>query len=295
MKRCSNCEIEKEFNSFGKRKASKDGLAYVCKECKKILDKKYQVTNKVKIKDYQEKYYRENILELKNKSADNYFQNKDYYKSYNKQKYQENKLEILDKQKKYYMDNRDNILQKMRCDYSNSKEKFIEKSKQYISNNKEKVKLKKKEYRRKNKEKIKEYKIKNSERYYEYNKTYGKSYRTKNKNILNLYFREYYNIRKYKRAWRSILSRYMKYIKSHKSKSTLLSLGYSYLDLKQRIECQFKSGMSWDNYGLWHIDHKKPLSSFNKETPANVVNMLSNLQPLWADENLKKGKKWQKK
>ena len=279
MKKCSKCEIYKEFELFGKRKASKDGLSYICKDCKKVIDSEYKLLNTEKIKVYQKNYYKENNSALKKKFIDNYNENKNYYKSYNKKKYKENKSKILDKQKKYYIDNRDDILQKMKDDYSNNKEKFIEKSKKYFYNNKEKVKLNGKEYRRKNKDKIKEYKIKNSERYSEYNKSYQKSYRKKNKDILNLYFREYYKIRKYKKAWRSILSRYLKYIKVNKSKSTLLLLGYSYLDLKQRIECQFKVGMSWDNYGLWHIDHKKPLSSFDKQTPANVVNMLCNLQP----------------
>lgn len=39
--------------------------------------------------------------------------------------------------------------------------------------------------------------------------------------------------------------------------------------------------MSWYNYGEWHIDHIKPVSSFNKETNVDVVCSLSNLQPLW--------------
>ena len=49
--------------------------------------------------------------------------------------------------------------------------------------------------------------------------------------------------------------------------------------------------MSWDNYGKWHVDHKKPISLFNKNTPAHIVNALSNLQPLWAKDNLSKGKR----
>lgn len=46
--------------------------------------------------------------------------------------------------------------------------------------------------------------------------------------------------------------------------------------------------MSWDNYGSWHIDHIKPISKFQKNTPIKVVNNLDNLQPLWAIENLRK-------
>lgn len=51
---------------------------------------------------------------------------------------------------------------------------------------------------------------------------------------------------------------------------------------------KFKDGMSWDNYGEWHIDHIKPVSKFEKNEKQSVVNSLDNLQPLWKDENLKK-------
>lgn len=40
--------------------------------------------------------------------------------------------------------------------------------------------------------------------------------------------------------------------------------------------------MTWNNYGEWHIDHIKPVNSFESDTPQSVVNALSNLQPLWA-------------
>lgn len=71
-------------------------------------------------------------------------------------------------------------------------------------------------------------------------------------------------------------------------------VGYSHEDLKKRIECQMKPGMTWDNYGEWHIDHKIPISWFIKkgETRARIVNALCNLQPLWARDNLSKGNRW---
>ena len=63
--------------------------------------------------------------------------------------------------------------------------------------------------------------------------------------------------------------------------------------LKQHLKKQFKKGMSWDNYGKWHIDHIKPCASFNlddTEEQRRCFNF-SNLQPLWVKDNLQKGSK----
>jgi hypothetical protein len=63
------------------------------------------------------------------------------------------------------------------------------------------------------------------------------------------------------------------------------------MELKNHIENQFEEGMRWDNWGEWHIDHKCPVSKFNKDEKQCIVNALDNLQPLWELENLTKGKK----
>ena len=71
-------------------------------------------------------------------------------------------------------------------------------------------------------------------------------------------------------------------------------LGYTHEQLKHHIESQFKEGMSWDNRSEWHIDHIKPIKAFLDEgiTDPTIINALSNLQPLWAHENLSKSAKW---
>ncbi len=72
-------------------------------------------------------------------------------------------------------------------------------------------------------------------------------------------------------------------------------LGYSSEDLRNHLEKQFLPGMSWDNYGKWHIDHIVPLSAFNYSTPQcfdfGRAWALSNLRPLWAEDNLRKNDK----
>jgi hypothetical protein len=69
-------------------------------------------------------------------------------------------------------------------------------------------------------------------------------------------------------------------------------IGYTLNQLKKHIEKQFTDGMSWNNYGDWHIDHKIPISAFNFTIPEHEdfkrCWALSNLQPLWAHDNLTK-------
>ena len=77
--------------------------------------------------------------------------------------------------------------------------------------------------------------------------------------------------------------------------SAVKDLGCTILELKIHLEKQFKEGMTWNNWCLfgWHIDHIIPLSSFDL-TDRNqllVACNYKNLQPMWAEENLKKGNK----
>lgn len=58
------------------------------------------------------------------------------------------------------------------------------------------------------------------------------------------------------------------------------------------IENNFSPGMSWENYGKWHIDHKIPKTEFKYEKLEDLECLecwcLDNLQPMWAEDNLKK-------
>lgn len=70
-------------------------------------------------------------------------------------------------------------------------------------------------------------------------------------------------------------------------------VGCSIEQLKEHIEKQFQLNMTWDNYGQWHIDHIIPCSSFDltKEDEQKKCFHYTNLQPLWAKDNLKKSNK----
>lgn len=75
--------------------------------------------------------------------------------------------------------------------------------------------------------------------------------------------------------------------------SAVKSLGCSIQQLKVYLEKQFQTGMSWENYGKWHLDHIIPLTLFNLTDPIQLSYAVhyTNLQPLWARENIIKSNK----
>jgi len=88
-------------------------------------------------------------------------------------------------------------------------------------------------------------------------------------------------------------------IKSKQKKGSAIKLlGCSINELIIRFEGLFTEGMTWANHGEWHIDHIRPLSSFDLEDLAqlSIACHYTNLQPLWAEDNLTKNNKlnWKK-
>lgn len=92
---------------------------------------------------------------------------------------------------------------------------------------------------------------------------------------------------------RDMLKRILGLTGESKTTKTEDALGYSFADLRNHIEAQFKDGMSWENRKEWHIDHIKPVNVFIKEgeTDPKIINALSNLRPLWAYDNLCRSRK----
>lgn len=68
-------------------------------------------------------------------------------------------------------------------------------------------------------------------------------------------------------------------------------LGADAMTIRQHFEKLFKEGMCWQNFGIWQVDHKIPLCSGKSEEEILRLCHYSNLQPLWAVDNMKKGKK----
>ena len=75
------------------------------------------------------------------------------------------------------------------------------------------------------------------------------------------------------------------------NKSWIKYVDYSVEELKIHLGNKFREGMSWDNYGEWHLDHIIPISSANTEEEIIKLNHYTNFQPLWAIDNIKKGNK----
>jgi hypothetical protein len=79
-----------------------------------------------------------------------------------------------------------------------------------------------------------------------------------------------------------------------KTDSTNELLGCSVQHVRAHLESQFTEGMTWENQGEWHIDHIRPCASFNLEDPEEQKKCFhwTNLQPLWARDNIRKGAKF---
>ena len=75
-----------------------------------------------------------------------------------------------------------------------------------------------------------------------------------------------------------------------KFSSVLKLLGCSLESLKNHLESQFLPGMSWNNYGEWHVDHIRSCYTFDlsKLSEQHKCFNWKNLQPLWAEENCSK-------
>ena len=102
----------------------------------------------------------------------------------------------------------------------------------------------------------------------------------------NIYF---YNDSMNERDWFDLIKLVFNSIVKKNKKVEILGCTPEFL--KEYLEKQFTEGMTWENHGLygWHIDHIIPLSSATTKEEVIKLNHYSNLQPLWAIDNLKKG------
>jgi len=184
------------------------------------------------------------------------------------------------------------------CSKECHKQEHIEYMKKYIKKyyklHKKEILKKQKKYQNKHKKEIaiKNHKwyLKNRKKFLKQIKKYQKKYkkeinqRAVNKLRTNINFKLSVYLR----------NRIRKVLKGNpKSETTMKLVGCSIEKLKKHLEKKFKSGMSFSNYGKWHIDHIIPCARFNliKKSEQRKCFYYTNLQPLWAKENLRKGDK----
>jgi hypothetical protein len=211
------------------------------------------------------------------------------------------------------------IIRASKKDYYNNyrevnREKSIQYSKKYNSDNKEVLTKKAKEritpeVLQKKKEYLYKYWRINiitlSEKRKIYNETvkdkirdYQKKYRDAHKLKRAKYQNEYVKKRKKENVLFLLRLRYSDLIKKSlkakncvKSSKTSILLGCEYEYFKKHIELKFTEGMSWSNYGKWHLDHIFPNALCNTEELIIKNQHYTNFQPLWAKDNILKGKK----
>ena len=163
-----------------------------------------------------------------------------------------------------------------RINYLNNKEKVLKQTKLWKVNNKEKLSSQYDKHREKILLQQKKYYYKNKEKIIERIVNYQKN-KIKEDNMFKL-----------KKTIQKTIRRYIK----NKRFTTTEIIGCDYDSFKIYFESLFTEGMCWDKLGSEiHIDHIIPLSSAKTEDELYKLNHYTNLQPLWAKDNLIKGSK----
>ncbi len=252
---CTKCGIEKPLSEYYKDKTKNDGHRIDCKRCSLEDAKKYRGKNKAILAAKQKEKYHKDIV--KSRLLQNEWRSK-------------NKIKINQRIKEWKKENKKRLIEINREYRKNNKNIFKTSSEKYAKNNPDKIKQKNKNWRDNNKEHI---------RLYDYNYKKNKRIKDTNFRIITIH--------------RSRIQSAIKNQSGAKAFKTIELLGCAVKECRKHIEKQFLKNMSWDNYGKWHIDHILPCNSFDLTDPKQqkICFHYTNLQPLWAIDNIKKGSK----
>ena len=285
FKICTGCGEEKPATAeyFYRATKEKSGLASWCKSCKK----KYYEENREKVSAGMKKYYEENREKISARK---------------KKYYEENREKILAGVKKYNEENREKVSAGVKKYNEENREKVSARKKKYYEENREKISARKKKYREENREKL----LAGNKKYYEENREKilagMKKYNEENREKVSALkmgwarkrrqedpiFRLLHNMRA--RAYYALSGK-------QKNSRTMQYVNMTPDELMDYLEGRFTEGMTRDNYGKWHVDHIRPLASFDFTGP-DIEDQLhmawnyTNLQPLWAADNMSKGAKY---
>ena len=296
---CSKCKKKKPLSEFLFQN-DKGRYHSQCKECESRCRREYRKKNSEKIRKYQKEYrQRPEVKKHKNEYARKYEKNRrasdpEYVEKTREYRREYKKTEKSKKgEKKYREENREKINEYFREYQKNRRandpgyvEKFREYTREYEKNRRA-----------------------NEPGYREKSNEYSREYQ-KNKRANNLRYGEKLRerVREYKKNRtandpgyklnNSISKNIGKALKKNKvGRHWETLVGYSLQNLMDRLSINFQEGMSFENYGKWHLDHKKPQSLFHytisEEQAFKDCWSLANLQPLWAVDNLSKNNKWE--
>jgi hypothetical protein len=197
------------------------------------------------------------------------------------------KLEKLEYNRNYYYLHKEELSKKRKKYSALYRQNNKEKTKLYYQNNKEELNKKSRE---RNKKYYQTHKSEINDKHKEYRKTHKKenTKRTVERKKIDVGFKISHNLR----------SRIFAAIKNgYKSGSAVKDLGCSIPKLKAYLESKFQKGMTWQNWSKtgWHIDHILPLTSFDLTNRKEFLKAChyTNLQPMWAEENIRKGSKYE--
>tara|TARA_Y100000389_G_scaffold44503_1_gene39217 strand:+ start:294 stop:1043 length:750 start_codon:yes stop_codon:yes gene_type:complete len=156
----------------------------------------------------------------------------------------------------------------------------------------DKYKDKQKRYRTSSKGKETKKKLNQSDKYVKWKRKYRNEYEKKRGKIDPVF--------KLTQSVRKRLYQFLKSQKLQKTNKTFTMVGCTPKFLREYLEKQFyphpKNNriMSWKNHTTngWHVDHRKPLSLAKNIKDVEKLMHYSNLQPMWADQNIRKHNKY---
>jgi hypothetical protein len=200
----------------------------------------------------------------------------------------------------YREKNRNKVNESAKSYRKNNPEKYKESIEKYLTKNphmtsKERMKkyMESDDFRSKYQLKQKDWRIKNIDKLREKRKEYYHNNKEKENEKNNIWKKNKMKTDGFFRMKKNLRDRIRDYLKGNiKSKRTKEIIGIDYEEFRNYISNMFTEGMSWDNYGNWHLDHIIPLCEAKNEEEIIKLNHYTNLQPLWAEDNLKKNRKY---
>lgn len=290
-KQCKKCGETKSYEEFRKRMGMRDGRVNACRECEREYTRQWYKANPERGRETSHKYrksHREKVLRYNRKYRE---ANHEKLLESGRQWYKANSGKKCEYAKKYREANPEHARKYQEAHLKERREY----SRRYCEVNREKLREHSRQYYEVNRERRREYSRQyyktNSEKRYQHTRQWLKNHPEK----VHEYNCRHRNSTK-ERLSESMSASVYRSLKGNKNGLRWETIvDYTVEQLRKHLEKQFRSGMTWDNYGTWHIDHIIPINVFNFEKPEDLDFKrcwgLKNLQPLWAKENISKGAK----